>query len=190
MESFLLQYLMAWKPLALLAVFLALIIEGDMTLFAFAYLTNLGFFGAAELMAVTPAAVYAGDLIWYSLGRWGRLPGDKLSRWACRLSGPIDEQLVKRPSRTIFISKFAYGLNHITLMRAGCLKIAPRSLLKGDIPAAALWIMVLGGLGYGFGASAALLRGYIRYSEMGLLAGLLLVYFLRKLVHRKMKKGP
>jgi len=190
MESFFLHYLTAWEPLALLAVFFAVIIEGDMALFAAAYLVNQGFFGATEIMIVVPTAVFSGDWMWYGIGRWGRLPAARLSRWACRLAGPIDGQLAKRPGRAIFISKFAYGLNHITLMRAGAMKIAPKVFLLGDTPAGVMWMLIIGGLGYGFGASAALLKGYIHYSEMGLLAGLLVIFGLRKVIQRKIEKEP
>lgn len=190
MESFFLHYLTAWKPLALLAVFFGVIVEGDMSLFAAAYLVNQGYFSAAEILTVVPAATYSGDLIWYGIGRWGRLPAACLSRWACRLAGPIDAQLSKRPGRAIFVSKFAYGLNHITLMRAGAMKIVLKTFLTSDLPAGTIWMLVIGGLGYVFGASAVLFKGYIRYSEMGLLAGLLIIFGFRRVIQGRIIKEP
>jgi len=189
MESIFLHYLTAWKPLALAAVFFGIVIEGDMVMFTAAFLTHQGLFNVGEMLLLTMAATHAGDWGWYGLGRLVCRPGAAVERWVCRLAGPLDQRLAKDPSKVIFVSKFAYGLNHLTLLRAGAVRIAARVFARGDMPAATLWVLTIGSLGYFAGASSALLKSYIRYSELGLLAGLLIFAGLRWLLGRKLKRS-
>jgi len=189
METIFLDYLAVWKPLALLAIVLGIMLEGEMVLFTAAFLTQQGWFGLGEMLPAVMAAAHVGDWSWYGLGRRVCLPGAALNRWICRLAAPLDRRLARDPSRMIFISKFVYGLNHLTLLRAGATKIEPGAFAKGEVLAATMWTLVIGGLGYFFGASVAFLKEYIRYSELALLAGLSIFLCLRWFLSRQLKKG-
>ncbi len=179
MDSFLLDHVTSLGPLAFAVVFFGIVLEGEMTLFTAAFLTQQGYFQPAEMAALGLVASHFGDWGWYVAGRRFCRPGTTVDRWICRLCGPLDRLLAANPVRTVFINKFVYGLSHLTLLRAGATKLTAGKVARADLPAATLWFLVIGSLGYFFSASAALVKNYIRYSEIALLAGLLLLLGLR-----------
>lgn len=180
MDSFLLNYVTSLGPLAFAVVFFGIVLEGEMTLFTAAFLTQQGYFQPAEMAVLALAASHLGDWGWYVAGRGFCHPGTAIDRWVCRLCGPLDRLLAANPVRTVFVNKFVYGLSHLTLLRAGATKVAAKNIARADLPAATAWFLVIGSLGYFFSASAALVKDYIRYSEIALLAGLLLLLGLRR----------
>lgn len=186
MESLLLFYLTGLGPLAYALVFVGIVLEGEATLFTSAFLAWQGILRPIPTAIAVLAGVVLGDLGWYWTGRLCRLPG-RASRLACRLSGPIDGQLGKRPSKAIFLSKFTYGLNHITLLRAGSRHLPLRVFLAGDLPAGLLWATAVGGLGYFSGASINLVKHYVKYAEVGLLIALAIFYLLLTLISRHLR---
>ena len=187
MESILAHYLALWRPLGYLLAFAGIVLEGDMTLFSAAFLTHLGLFEASPMAATSLAAVWIGDLGWYGLGRWLCTRFARVDRLFCRLAGPLDRALKSHPGRAIFVSKFAYGLNHLTLIRAGAGRQPLKVFFGSDLPAGLVWLAAIGGLGYFFGASSQYLKHYLRYSEIGLLVGLVLVLVLRRLISDRLK---
>ncbi len=188
MEYLLLHYLAGLGPLAYALVFIGIVLEGEATLFTTAFLAWQGIFQPVPAALAVFAGVILGDLGWYWTGRLCHLPGPA-SRLACRLAGPIDGQLGKRPARAVFLSKFTYGLNHITLLRAGARRLPLGTFLLGDLPAGLLWIVVVGGLGYFSGASIGLVRHYVKYAEVGLLVTLAVFYLLFALIGRRIRSA-
>jgi len=188
MQSTLIHFLMLWRPLGYLIAFWGMVFEGDMTLFASAFLAREGAFDPAVIAPLAFAATYVSDWLWYCFGRFFCSPETRLGRRFSRLAGPLDRQITSRPPYAIFISKFTYGVNHLTLLRAGALKIAPRKIIPGEVPSAALWVLLVGGLGFFSSASLSYLRRYLHYSELALLFGLVVLLILRHLVSDKLKK--
>ncbi len=188
METLLLHYLTRLGAVGYGLVAAGIVLEGEATLFASAFLAWQGIFRPTLVLAAAFVGTIGGDLAWYWTGRLCRLPGPA-GRLACRLAGPIDGQLGKRPAKAVFLSKFIYGLTHITLLRAGARRLPLRSFLAGDLPAGLIWMAVVGGFGYSSGASIGLVRHYVKYGEVGLLLTLVVFYLILGLIGRRLRRG-
>lgn len=188
MESAFIHYLTLYRSLGYLLIFIGLLIEGELVLFTAAFLTHQGAFDFGDTLIVVLGGVLAGDMMWYLIGI--KLNGTHYwwQRWFNRLAEPFDRHILTRPFHTIFLSKFAYGLHRATLVRAGMLKIARSDFFKADIVAALLWIVIIGGLGYGASVSYLALKHYLRFAEIELLLALIGFFLLLHFTSRYLKK--
>lgn len=187
-ENLFLGYASLWHPLAYVAVFLAMVIEGEISLFTVAFLTHREVFTLETVIPIVIGGALAGDLFWYWLG-W-RLKQDSL--WGMRVakvSRHFDNHLSARPMHAIFLSKFTYGFNRLVLVRAGMQRLQSREFLKSGFVAVLLWIAIVGAAGYASGAAYILVKRYLKYAEVGFLVGLVLFFLLWKFVlARELKK--
>ena len=166
-----------------LALFVGLLFEGETILFVGFYLVRQGHLSVTLALLVTLAGVLVGDYLWYQVGHYlNRFQW--LKQKLDRVSEPIDRQLTRRPLRTLFISKFAYGLHRLTQIRCGALHIAWRTFWRADVPAAVLWISIVAGLGYFTALSVSALRHYMRFTQFGLLFGILFLWAVAHIVSR------
>ncbi|MBI4119774.1 MAG: VTT domain-containing protein [Parcubacteria group bacterium] len=188
MDATLLHYLTAWKILGYGAIFLGMIFEGDAVLFTAAFLAHQGFFDPLNMFVVVLCGILIGDSLWYLLGHWLNTSSAFFTKWAARIAAPFDQHLLNSPFRTIFISKFTYGFHHAILVRAGSLGLPWKNILETDIPASLLWITIVGGLGYASGAAFVLIKHYLRFAELGLLAALIIFIAAYYLIVRSTKK--
>ena len=185
LESFVLHYLLVWQPLGYLIGFFGMMIEGDALLFTLTFLTSQGYFSFSLMLFSLFAGVLIGDWLWYQLGKHLHNSSWRLAQWIHKLASPLDKHLLDNPRRTIFISKFTYGVHHALLMRAGALHLPPKEFLKNDVLATVAWISVVGGLGYLSGASFLLVKHYVRYAEIGLLLGIALMLVITHVITRR-----
>ena len=188
MESLLLSYLNHWEPFGYIILFLTMMIEGDTALFIASFLTHQGIFDPIAMFLTALWGMILGDNLWYSAGLKFKNSAHWLNNWAERLAKPFDEHLVNKPFRTIFIAKFAYGVNHAIIFRAGTLKIKWSDIEKSDILATLLWMAVVGSLGYFSSASFTLVKNYLKFGEASLLLGLLIFLGLEYLITKRTKK--
>lgn len=180
-----LGYLLIWKPLGYFLAFLSMIAEGEVLLLLFAFFTNQGYFDIRYMFFVLISGALVGDIFWYYLGYSISHSDLNFPEWIHRLAHPLDRHLLERPARIIFVSKFAYGTNHATLMRAGALQVGLKSFIKLNLFANAIWVLVVGGLGYVFGASLAVLRKYIRFAEIVVLVILISFIVVSQIIFRR-----
>lgn len=187
MEPATLHFLLAWRPLAYVFVFLGMIFEGDIALFTTAFLTHQGYFELSNIIPIVLIANFAGDIFWYNIGK--KLNEHSFfARWTNRIAKPFDHHLVERPFRTIFISKFTYGFNHAILVRAGSLKVNLDDLLKSDVLATLLWMVIVGGLGYFSSVSLSLAKHYLHSIQLAFLFGVLIFLGITSLITWRSKK--
>lgn len=184
-ESFFLHYVLNLGPLAYLIAFVGMMIEGDALLFTAAFLTHQGYFDFRFMLPTLVAGVLFGDLGWYWLGHWmHHYSTSSLAHWIHRIAKPLDRHLLSRPRRTIFISKFTYGVHHAILIRAGALRLNIREFLKDDLYATSAWIALIGGLGYLSAASFVLIKHYVKFAEVALLLGLAAIFIISHIIVR------
>ena len=189
---FLIHYLALWKPVSYLLVFVAMMFEGDLLLFTTAFLTQQGLFKILYIFPIVFAGALAGDLLWY----WAGYEINKLhisisfvKRWMEHLAQPLDNHLETRLKHTIFVSKFAYGFNHLTLLRAGMKGIHLGDFIKANVSATIVWMFAIGILGYLSGASFELIKRYIRFAEILLFVALVIFFaFWHFVVTKKLKR--
>ncbi len=182
-----LHYLSEYQTLGYIIIFLGMMIEGDILLFTVGFLTHRGYFGLDMALLAVFLGVIIGDNLWYVLGEVIN-ENSVFSRFVTRLTKPFDEHLKGRIFRTIFITKFAYGLHRPTLLRAGMLKLPFKKFIEGDIIASIFWIFIIGGLGYLSSVSFFLIRRYLRYTELTLLFSLILFILISHLLRHISKK--
>ncbi len=169
-------------------VFLGLILEGEAVLFIAVFYTIKGFFNPIFIIPVIFSGVFVGDILWYKLGFYIDCYVSFLGRWICRLSAPFDGYIQTRLRRAIFISKFTYGLGHAAIARAGALKVPMKEFLKADAIASFFWMLIVGGIAHASAAAFDYFRRYLKIAEIGLLFGLVVLFFLTWLISRISKK--
>lgn len=187
MESLIFSYLVEWEPFVYPLIFIGMIFEGDLILFSAAFLIYQGILHPAPLIMTVLWGMLLGDNLWYTLGLKFRNRYPSLNAWAEKLVAPLDEELKNRLFRTIFVSKFTYGIRSAIFFRAGTLKIRWRKIEPADILATLVWMLIIGGLGYLAGASFAPFKKYLRFGEIALLLGLIIFFVLEHLLLKKSK---
>lgn len=181
-ESLLMHYLLLSPFVGYTAIFLGMIIEGDVLLFTAAFLTHQGIFNISYMLVFVFAGTIIGDVFWYLLGFKLNHSFLFLRQQINRISRPFDKKILSRPFHTIFISKFIYGINHALLIRAGNLKLPFSEFILADLAATILWIFLVGGLGYSAGASFALFKHYLRFVELWVAIGLVTIFIFSRVV--------
>ena len=115
-------------------------------------------------------------------GYWlGRHFGRAFIRWAKKLFRVDDDDiraakdLIKRHGgRTIFFSRFIFGLRTIAGPLAGSLDMEWRRFLKFNVLGAAVWATTMSFVGYAFANEFQTLLGYIEKASWAIAAGLFL----------------
>lgn len=181
-SSLFIHYLTLSRPIGYVFVFIGMIIEGDVLLFIAAFFTHQGIFDIGDMLVAVLAGTIVGDTLWYVLGFQLNNSFLFLKRWIDRIARPFDKQLRSRPFRTIFISKFIYGIHHALLVRAGSLKLPFKKFALVDLAAIVLWVATVGGLGYVSGSSFVFLKHYLRFAEFGLALGLVVLFILSHII--------
>jgi membrane protein DedA with SNARE-associated domain len=169
--------------LGLFAESLGLPLPGETMLMFASFLTHKN--SGLRIQWVIPIAVAAavmGDNAGYWLGRhFGRT----FIRWAKRLlrMDDTDIQTAKRlirthGGRTIFSSRFIFGLRTIAGPMAGSLGMEWRRFFKFNLLGAATWVVAVAFTGYAFANEFDTLLGYIEKASWAIAGGLLLAGYL------------
>lgn len=170
-------------------LFLGIILEGDAVILVATFAAWQGLIPMFGLLPFAFLSSLVADNLWYLLGRYEFALTKPLIFVAEKVTNPFLKRLENSPLGFIILSKFTYGINHLTLMRSGMMKMAYRQYLRIILLADLIWVVVMGSLGYFLGASFQALKHYLRYGEIGLLIVLLLVVFSEKLVRYFVKKN-
>ena len=127
-------------------------------------------------------AAVTGDNAGYLLGRHF---GKTLIRWAKKMLRLDDadiqaaRDLLKRHgNRTIFFSRFIFGLRTIAGALAGSLGMEWKAVWKFNFLGAATWVCVMAWTGYAFANEFQTLLGYIEKASWAIAGGLLLIGYL------------
>ncbi|MBI4836993.1 MAG: hypothetical protein HY813_01135 [Candidatus Portnoybacteria bacterium] len=148
-------------------IFILMFVEGgDGTLLASGFLIRLGFLNFFIVYPMALIAVFLRDIILYRLGeRYGEELVTKFGRFffvtPARLA-KLEARLKNSGGKTIFFSKFFYGLNHITIMAVGAIKFDFRRFLKIESVTIFLWGTLMLTLGFFLGHSFTLFGHYAK----------------------------
>lgn len=141
------------------ALFGAMIVEqfvpplaGEPILLGAGALAGAGYFRLWLATALALAGTVLGDLVWYEVGRLG---GNRVLKWLCRISIEPDtcvrrgtDTFARWGARALLIAKFLPGLNSIGQPLAGALGMSRRRFVVFDVLGAVLWVGLYVGLGY------------------------------------------
>jgi membrane-associated protein len=190
-RHYILAALGATPLIAYSVLFFGMMIEGDLLVFTTGFLIHHRAFDPWDAFFVALAGCVIGDFLWYLLGRTDT-SHNKILRWlgeaTDKIGGRIDAHISVRTFRTLFISKFIYGVHHFTLVRAGRRGVPLGKLFKNDVPASALWIIIVGALGYLASASFELVRRRVHYLEIALLLAVALYFIFVEIIGKFLKK--
>lgn len=188
MHGFLFYWLHHYPLLGYVLAPIGTTLEGDGVLFATGYLTYQGLYQPVCMFLTVWVGTTMGDLLWYALGRHLEGKHNFIVNWLKNITRPLGPHLESRPFRTLFLSKFVYGVNHALLAKAGSMGFPKKKLFIYNLIAIFLWVVIIGGLGYISSASVRSVRHYIKYTELGLLAGLCILFITERLFSLVFKK--
>lgn len=177
------------------AVFAGVILGGEILLLAAGFLAAQGYFNVVWVIFLATLAVILVDVIWYIIGRTGRIAFakkiEKLLIHKKEKTSGLDNLLKKHASKTILLVRFVYGIRAIVLIFAGALKMKFGKFLILNSIGSLVWATVMTLLGYFFGASFDVLKYYIKnglvFITLALLVGifvLFIVMYLKKEMFR------
>jgi len=150
------------------AVFILVVIEGDITLLIAGVLAQSGFFGPHSFLWVMLAGTLGGaasDNIAYFLGRQFR-KGVRDIRFY-RAAQPRMERLTQNfGTLSIFLSKYIYGLRWASCIFYGVGRMPYLRFLLLSLSSCFVWVLVLSGAGYFFsGAVMGLIGDFERLGK-------------------------
>ncbi len=168
-----------------------MIIEGDVILFTAGFLLHHGILHPLPALVSLAAGVIIGDCLWYLLGTINT-DHNRFLNWLGRSTDfagkRVDAHVQERTLRTLFISKFIYGIHHFLLVRAGRLRVPARRIFRDDLLASLLWMAVVLSLGFLAGASLDKLRHRFHFIELSLLLAVLLYFLVVEVAGKFLKK--
>ena len=194
------QHLLAsWGYLAVMAGLLGedagLPVPGETTLMFAAFVANKNSgLQIYWVIVVGIAAAIVGDNIGFLLGRHF---GKTFIRWAKKIFRVDDvdvrtgKDLIKtHGGRTIFFSRFIFGLRTIAGPMAGSLDMEWRQFVKFNALGAAMWVTAISLTGYAFANEFQTLLDYMEKASWAIAGGLFLTGYLiwRRQKHKYRKR--
>jgi membrane protein DedA with SNARE-associated domain len=165
------------QPISYAVLCVAMLLEGgEISLPLFGALSRAGAVSLPTIIVIGIGAAIGYDILFWWLGRHLLKKNIKKIFFVDILR--IKNALGRMRFSTglfIFFSKFAYGLNRITLATAGYLNIHLKKMLRYSAPAAIIWVISLISLGYVFADRAQLFRRHIEHLGGFILAALVVV---------------
>ena len=139
-----------------LILFFAMMLEGEFFLIVAGMLASLKAFDIGDTFFISLIGVLIGDVLWYGLGNalQGKVYAMKLLRHAEKSVLFFLPRFRERPFKSIFFSKFIYGVNHATLIMSGVLRVKFRLFMKAEVLASFAWVVLFLTAGYFFGSAA------------------------------------
>jgi len=164
-------------------------LEGDAFIFTSIFLAAHGLLNPFITLAILYGSTIAMDTFLYRLGARYANSSAWIFRTVYKTSPYIDRHLSKRLAKTLFLTKFMYGVHHLALLRAGALKIDPKRFLRYDLAASAVWIAVVGGFALLANAAVPFLRHSLHFTEVVLTIGLALFFVVEFVIRQVARRA-
>ena len=171
-------------PLIALLIFL----EGEAIIYSVMFLSYQGTLNIYAVITVICLSVLLTDASSYAIGVYGPRYLPRLAKFYEKLVTPIDVRLQKMSFGVFLISKFTYGLHRAIMIRSGMLKLDIVRFFKIDLLTSAIWIAVISVLAYGSWSSVKYLRHTLRYTEIILACGIVILIASSHIVSHFSKK--
>lgn len=157
--------------------FIAALLEGNFIMILCGALFRFGYFNFFGLAAVLIGGYFLNGIFWYLIGR---IAGHTIvEKWikhfrtGRKLTDKLERYFQDHSIKTIFITRITYGISMFSFMIAGSLKMNFKKFLTVSLSATIIWVLVVAGIGYGFGAG---LQSLGRVAK-GMAVGLMMVIF-------------
>lgn len=165
------------------ALFLGTFFEGETILVLAGFLAFRGYMQLEYVVAVAFFGSYAGDQLWYFLGRrHGRKLLARKPSWQ-KMGDRALEHVRKHPDLWVLSFRFVYGLRTVMPVAIGLSGYPPARYLLLNGIGAIVWATVLGSAAFYFGSVLEGVLGNIKKYELMVLGGLVvigLLFWLRR----------
>lgn len=167
--------------------------EGPILAFVLGSLSALGYFNIFLSFIVLLVGDLVPDAAYYLFGRYGEQK-TLISRYAAKIGigaehfDAIRRLWSKHPAKTMFLTKFAYGLSTPLLVSAGIIGMPLQRFLRYTVMISIIQYGILLTLGYYLGNSFKLVSGTLELVQIvaaGVLAVAAAYYFLMRYMRRK-----
>jgi membrane protein DedA with SNARE-associated domain len=147
------------------ALFLGALLEGESVLIAAGFLAKGGYLNLYLVMLVALLGTYTADVSIYFLGR--KKGEGVISRLSLAKAyyPKVKALFEKYGIWAIFITRYLYGLRLASAGFMGLIKMRKGQYLPFNFLSCAIWSILVGGLGYLFGASLEVLIGQVKQYE-------------------------
>jgi membrane protein DedA with SNARE-associated domain len=176
------------REYGLWAVFLGVMIEGDLTLLFAGVLAHYGLFSFSEAFLVSTLGGVVGDSISYLIGHTGK-ERIKNSNFYRRAQPRLERLCARFGVYSIFLVKYVYGLRTASAVFWGFAHMRARRFLPLTLVSCAAWALILIGLGYTFSGAIEVVIGRVKRAGIILLvafatalAVLLILYLIERYV--------
>jgi membrane protein DedA with SNARE-associated domain len=166
----------------LVAVFLGTAVEGDLALILGGIAAHVGLMDPLAVGVAGTLGGFAGDTAWYLVGRFN---ADALRRSRVyQRVGPTIERLVARfGAWQILFARPVYGTRVASMLFWGTQRLSPVRFAALDLPACAVWALLLGSLGYFSSGSVAAVMGKVRRIEEWMALAVVVALSVALVVH-------
>ena len=168
-------------------LFIGMLLEGTLFLLTAAFLIAQGVFNPLLAVAALVLGSFSEEVMWWWIGghlsrwQWLAVRVDKLAR-------RFDQFILSKTFRTFNFSKYIYGLHRPIITRAGMLNMPFAKFIKAAWTSTAIWLLVIGALGFIFSASFDVVKKYVSYAELIPLLALVVFYGLERFISQRLKK--
>lgn len=172
------------------ALFVGLLIAGEVVLLPALYLAATGRLDPFAVIGVAVTATMISDLVWFLLGRCS--PAGAVERVRQRHSSRVVNRLQilfsRNGPRLLFLSKFVYGTRIAAQVLAGALQMPVRTWLSVNFAAVVTITLAMAGLAWGVVGTAHRLEELIQHIEVAFLMFLMLAAATYLLVGTTVRK--
>ncbi len=172
-------------------IFLLMIFFGEEVLIITGALTHFSDIDFWDAFVFALLGTICGDIFWYKLGeRYGENFILKYGSWffiTPERFKRLENIITKRSGIFIFLSKFMYNLNHISLVAAGAIKFPFKKFIRYQIPISLIWVFTFMWLGHAFAYNLAGLRHDVKLFTILVLAVFVGFILFEKLIERAIK---
>jgi membrane protein DedA with SNARE-associated domain len=147
------------------ALFLGALLEGESVLIAAGFLAKGGYLNLFLVMLIALMGTYTADTTIYFLGR--RKGEGIISRFpVAKTYYPKFKALFNKYGIwAVFITRYLYGLRLAAAAAMGTMKMNKGKYLPFNFLSCTIWAVLIGSLGYMFGASLEALLGQVKHYE-------------------------
>lgn len=165
------------KEYGLWAVFVGVMIEGDLTLLFAGVLAHYGYFSFIDALATGTFGGFVGDTISYVIGYTGK-EKIKNSRFYLRAQPRLEKLCARFGLYSVFLVKYVYGLRTASAIFWGFAHMRFRRFAPLTILSCGLWTLILAGSGFFFSGAVTVIIGEVHKIGMILLIAVAVVIFV------------
>ena len=137
-------------------LFIAMVFEGEVFLIVAGMLTALDAFDVGDVLFLALTGVILGNVMWYYLGLKLKDTGfsKRVISWSQKAVLYFLPRFHEKPFKSIFFSKFIYGVNRATVIMSGVLHVPFKLFFRAEFLASIAWVVLYFSVGYFFGYTA------------------------------------